>query len=167
MVGIFVNNYVVRTGPAPVGRERPVIRENFKAETSVEPETVVIPVNPVEAKMVLGAEICKATVFIGTIHMKPGVIPVIVPVPSVVANVRPLIYSSVRIGVMLRRATLRPSLRGRGNPTAISAVHLAISALRRSRALLFATALSKCGRSKYEDQHDHWAHKLLHKTSIF
>jgi hypothetical protein len=61
-------------------------------------------------------------VFIGAIDVEARVVPVIVPVPSIVADVRPLIHSAVLVSVMLRRATLRPSLRRRWNLTAVSAV---------------------------------------------
>jgi len=49
MVRIVIDDYVVRASPAPFGSEFPISWKDFKSEASVEPETVVITVDPVEA----------------------------------------------------------------------------------------------------------------------
>jgi hypothetical protein len=166
VIRIVIDYYVVRASPAPAGGKFPIIWKDFKTEAAVEPETVTITVNPGETIRMRRAEIRKAAVFIGAIDVETRVVPVVVPVPSVVADVGPLIHSAVLVSVMLRRATLRPSLRWRWNLTAVSPVD-GRRVLWRGRVLSIIAALRKRASSRYESQYENGPENLLHDSLHF
>ena len=147
MIRIVVDDYVVGASPAPVGGKFPIIWEDFKAEATIKPETMVIPVNPGKSIWMGWAEIIEAAVLVGMIHVETRVVLVVVAIPLVIADVRPLIDSAVLVGVMLRRTTLRPGRRRRRNLTAVSSVD-GSRALRRGRVLSIIAALRKRASSQ-------------------
>jgi hypothetical protein len=124
MIRIFIDNYVVRTSPTPVGGIFPITWKDFKAEAAVEPEAMETEVKPREAIAVVRAKTGESTVLVGTIDVEARVISIIMAIPLIIADVGPLIDSSVLIGVILRLSSLGPSLRRRRNVASVSAVYL-------------------------------------------
>ena len=92
VIGILIDDKVVRAVPAPIGANRPIPGGNFKVETTGQPETVVIAIKAFDAVAIRWPKMLEASVLERMVEVIPFVIRTVVPVPTVIVYVRRSIH---------------------------------------------------------------------------
>src|SRR6202040_417202 len=117
VVRIFVHRKVITTIPAPVRASRPIPIRHLEVEAAWEPEAVVVAVDPLNVVAVGCAEMLKAPMLEGMVHMKTLVIGTVVPVPMVVAHVLCFVDFAAWVALYFRPSLRSFPMRGCwGNP---------------------------------------------------
>lgn len=95
MVGVFVNDEIIATIPAPVGGEGPIPVGDLKVEAAREPEAVVVVVNPSDAVAVGRTEMFKTAMREWVVDVKTLVVRSVVAVPMIVTHMWRVIHRAV------------------------------------------------------------------------
>src|SRR5271169_3944662 len=107
MIGVFVDNEVIPTIPAPIGTYKPIPGRDFEIESSRKPEAVMVAIDLYDVIAVVRAETFKMPVLIGMLHVIACVVGRIVTIPMVVVHVLRsidfpvLAFLGLRLGVSL------------------------------------------------------------------
>jgi hypothetical protein len=87
VIGIFVDDEIVGTIPAPIGADGPIPGSDFKVEAAGKPEAVKSGIKAFDAVAEGGANVLEAAVFEGMIDVKALIVGTCVAVPMVIVDV--------------------------------------------------------------------------------
>jgi hypothetical protein len=97
VVGILVDNEIIRTIPAPIGAHGPIPGSNFKAEAAGEPEAMMAEIEAFDAIAIGGAKVLEAPMLEGMINVEALVVGAVVAVPMIVVDVRSAVDTAIHV----------------------------------------------------------------------
>ena len=95
VIGVFVDDELVATIPAPVRSKGPIPVRDLEVETIGEPEPMVVAINAGDGVAVGGAEMFKVAVVKGAVDVKAPVVWGFVTIPVIVVHMRGVIDGAI------------------------------------------------------------------------
>jgi hypothetical protein len=119
MVGVFVNDEIIATIPAPVGGQGPIPVGDLKVEAAREPEAVVFVVNPSDAVAIGRTEMFETAMREWVVDVKTLVVRSVMPVPMIVAHMWRAIHRAILPMLLFPPEVLGIGFRRRGRDTTL------------------------------------------------
>ena len=97
VVGIFIDDEIIGTIPAPIGAYGPVPGSNFKAEAAGEPETMTTEIETLDAITEGGAKVLEVPMLEGMGDVEALIVRAVVAVPMVVVDVGSAVDAAIHL----------------------------------------------------------------------
>jgi hypothetical protein len=99
VVGIFIDDEIIGTIPAPIGAYGPVPGSNFKAEAAGEPETMTTEIETLDAITEGGAKVLEVPMLEGMGDVEALIVRAVVAVPMVVVDVGSAVDAAIHMAL--------------------------------------------------------------------
>jgi hypothetical protein len=97
VVGVFIDNEIIGTIPAPISADGPVPGSDFKAEAAGEPETMMVDIEAFDTITERGAKVLEAPMLEGMVHVEALIVRAIMAVPMVVVDVGSAVDATIYV----------------------------------------------------------------------